>query len=87
MLPFRDPFHMQSKSARAEPIAAETERGLVKFCGSFPELEDQLTSITPDEFLGAGSPDRADAMVMAATELTFGARASFNPNDYPVHQR
>ena len=36
---------------------------------SFPELEDQLCALTWAGFMGAGSPDRADAMVWAMTEL------------------
>jgi phage terminase large subunit-like protein len=87
MLPYRSPFSMQSKSARAEPIAALTEQGLVKFVGQFPALEDQLTLLTSERYLGPGSPDRADAMVSAATELTFGAKASNDPNDYPAVQK
>ena len=38
--------------------------------GSFPELEDQMTSFTTDiDRAKLGSPDRADALVWAMTEL------------------
>lgn len=87
MVPFRDPFHNESKSARAEPIASESERDLIKFVGAFPELEDQLTSLTPERYLGPGSPDRADAMVIAATELSFGSSTSTDPEDYEAYQK
>jgi phage terminase large subunit-like protein len=82
MVNFRDVWSSTSKPARAEPIAAETERGLVKFVGAFAELESQLTSLTPEAYLGAGSPDRADAMVSIATELIHGHQTSTNPDDY-----
>jgi hypothetical protein len=36
---------------------------------SLPELEDQLVAFTPDEYVGSGSPDRADALIWALTDL------------------
>lgn len=59
----------RGKSVRAEPIAALFEQGRVSFVGAYPELEDQLCSFTPSGYVGDGSPDRADAMVWALTEL------------------
>ena len=58
-----------SKAARAEPVALRFETGAAKLAGSFPELEDQLCAITYRGYEGPGSPDRADAMVWAMTEL------------------
>jgi phage terminase large subunit-like protein len=58
------------KVARAEPVAALFERGKAKLAGRFPELEDQLAGLTyGGGYEGPGSPDRADAMVWALTEL------------------
>jgi phage terminase large subunit-like protein len=58
------------KAARAEPIALRFETGRAGLAGTFPELEDQLCAITYDGYEGEGrSPDRADAMVWAMTEL------------------
>jgi phage terminase large subunit-like protein len=59
------------KGRRAEPIAAFFESGEAKFAGAFPELEDQLAGLVlGGDFQGkARSPDRADAMVWAMTEL------------------
>ena len=68
-LPVRLVAATRSKAARAEPIALRFETGRAKLAGSFPELEDQLGALTWDGFKGAGSPDRADAMVWAMTEL------------------
>ncbi|HKR25313.1 MAG TPA: terminase family protein [Allosphingosinicella sp.] len=59
------------KGARAEPIAARFETGRAKLAGRFPELEDELAGLTVEGYEGPGrSPDRADAMVWAMTELT-----------------
>jgi phage terminase large subunit-like protein len=64
------------KSARAEPVAALFERGAAKFAGAFPDLEDELAGlIAGGGYEGPGrSPDRADAMVWAMTELMLGRR-------------
>ena len=59
----------RGKIVRAEPIAALYEQKRVKHAGAFPALEDQLVAFTPDGYVGDGSPDRADAMIWALTEL------------------
>src|SRR5690606_27301698 len=59
----------RGKVARAEPVAALYEQGKVSHVGSFPELEDQMCQIDASGFIGEGSPDRADALVWALTEL------------------
>lgn len=58
----------RGKLTRAEPIAAIFEDHRFHLVGSFPHLEDELTSYdgTPP------SPNRLDAMVWAATELHIG---------------
>ena len=62
----------RGKAARAEPIALRFESKRAFLAGSFPELEDELSGLTA----GGGyegptrSPDRADAMVWALTELS-----------------
>jgi phage terminase large subunit-like protein len=65
------------KSARAEPVAVLFESGKAKFAGRFPELEDELAGLTyGGGYQGPGrSPDRADAMVWAMTELLVKRRA------------
>jgi phage terminase large subunit-like protein len=59
------------KVARAEPVAALFEGGRARFASGFAELEDQLAGlIAGGDYEGPGrSPDRADAMVWALTEL------------------
>jgi phage terminase large subunit-like protein len=68
-IPYRDVTASRGKIARAEPIAALYEQGKVRHAGTFNELEDQLAAMTGDGFAGDGSPDRADALVWALTEL------------------
>lgn len=73
-LPVRLVSASRGKVARAEPVAARFEAGAGFFAGRFPALEDELAGL----ILGGGyepggaagrSPDRADAMVWAMTEL------------------
>ncbi len=69
------PVHASiSKSDRAMPIAMRFEAGKVRLCGRFEELEAQLCGmIAGGGYEGPGrSPDRADAMVWALTELMLG---------------
>ena len=61
----------RGKAIRAEPVALKFESGRAKLAGSFPELEAQLCGlIAGGGYEGPGrSPDRADAMVWAMTDL------------------
>jgi len=70
-LPVRLVSASRGKAARAEPVAALFERGEAWFAGCFPELEDELAGLCAGgRYQGPGrSPDRADAMVWAMTEL------------------
>ena len=73
-LPVRLVFARPGKSARAEPVATLFEGGRARFAGGFPELEDELAGLQAGGgYEGPGrSPDRADAMVWAMTELMLG---------------
>ena len=73
-LPLRLVHASRGKGARAEPVALLFEARRCLFAGAFPELEDELTAITAEGATG-GSPDRADAMVWAMTELVLRAPA------------
>ena len=64
----------RGKAVRAEPIAALYEQGKVSHVGAFDDLEDQMCSMTPAGYVGEGSPDRADALVWALTELQGSGR-------------
>ncbi len=64
----------RGKVARAEPVAALYENDRVRHAQAFPRLEDELCGL----LIGGGyegpgrSPDRADALVYALTELMLG---------------
>ena len=61
----------RGKVVRAEPVVALYEQGRAHHIGTFPQLEDQMTSFTSDiDRAAAGySPDRVDALVWAFSEL------------------
>lgn len=66
-IPYKKVHASRGKRARAEPIAAFYEQGRVHHVGSFPGLEDQMT--TWDSTDGSDSPDRVDALVWCLTHL------------------
>lgn len=59
----------RGKSVRAEPVSALYANGLVHHVGRFGILEDQLCAMTTSGYRGEDSPDHADALVWAITEL------------------
>ena len=73
-LPVKMVTASRGKAVRAEPIAALYEQEKVSHVGHFKELEDQMCSMTPAGYVGEGSPDRADALVWALTELQGSGR-------------
>jgi phage terminase large subunit-like protein len=76
-----------SKEARAEPIAGLMEQGRVKHVGTFAKMEDQMSMMTTDGYIGVGSPDRADAMVWGLSELMLGSFVNTDPEAYEVYRR
>ncbi len=50
-------------------MALRFETGRARLAGFFPELEDEMCAFTYAGYQGPGSPDRADAMVWAMSEL------------------
>lgn len=64
----RTVYASRGKAARAEPVAALYEQGRVHHCTAFPELEDELC-LMGTEAIDRKSPDRADALVWAVTDL------------------
>jgi len=65
--PYRPIEARASKLARATPVAALYERGLVHHVGRHPELEEEMTTFTGTP--GERSPDRLDALVHALSGL------------------
>jgi len=69
-LPVKMVTASRGKVVRAEPVAALYEQGKVSHCGEFSAMEDQMCAMTGYGYVGEGSPDRADALVWALTELS-----------------
>lgn len=68
----------RGKHIRFEPVGALYEQGRVHHVGSFPDLEAQVCAFTPEGYEGGeASPDRADALVWAATPLIRSRRAGY----------
>lgn len=78
---FKEVVASRGKAVRAEPVSALYEQGRVSHVGTFSDLEDQLCNFTASGYVGEGSPDRADALVWALTELMLGEQGyRFNLN-------
>ena len=78
----------RGKVVRAEPISALYEQGKVRHVGYFRELEDELMGFSTIGYTGERSPNRADALIWALTELFPGVVAGKNemkPIAYPKH--
>ncbi len=67
----------RGKGVRAEPVAALYEQGRVRHLGRMDALEDQMARMTRLGFQGKGSPDRADALVWALTDLMIEGAAQW----------
>lgn len=72
-LSYRPVRASRGKLARAEPVAALYERGLVRHAGHFAELEAEMCSYAG--ISGQKSPDRLDALVWAVSDLALGTAA------------
>ncbi len=68
-IPFKYTVSSRAKMLPAEPIAALYEQNKVCHVGYFPELEDEMASMSTYGYTGRGSPNRLDALVFALTEL------------------
>lgn len=71
--PYKEVTASRGKVVRAEPVSALYEQGRVSHAGRFPALEDQQCNFSMSGYLGDKSPDRADALVWAITELAVNA--------------
>jgi phage terminase large subunit-like protein len=76
-MPIRRVHASHGKYARAEPVSTLYEAGKAHHVGAFPALEDELCGMIAGGYVGPGrSPDRADALVWACTELMLGTVAT-----------
>lgn len=67
--PFRKVTASRGKHVRAEPFSALYEAGKVRHVGIFPELEEELAGFATTGYTGSRSPNRADALIWALSEL------------------
>lgn len=77
-LPVKQVRASRGKAARAEPVSALYAAGRVRHAGHFRLLEDEMCGLVlGGGYVGPGSsPDRADALVWALTELMLGGRGA-----------
>jgi hypothetical protein len=68
-LPYKHVTASRGKVIRAEPVAMLYEKQKIRHVGYFTELEDQLCGFSVSGYNGMKSPDRADALVWAVTEM------------------
>ena len=81
--PYKQVTASRGKVVRAEPFSALYEQGKVRHAGRFNDLEDELTAFTTTGFIGANSPNRADAWIWVLTELFPGlVRAKREKSDH-----
>jgi len=59
----------KAKHLRFEPVGGMYEREQIHHVGTFDTLEDQICRFTPEGYDGNESPNNADALVFAMTEL------------------
>lgn len=80
-VPYKGVHASRGKQTRAEPVAAlfgapPKRPPRIHLVGSFPELEDEMTTWVPGD---EKSPDRVDALVWAITELMLEKQGSWRP--------
>jgi len=68
-LPVRMVTASRGKAVRAEPVSSLAEAGKVRLVGEFRHLEQELLGFSTSGYTGEGSPNRADALVWAVSEL------------------
>ena len=78
LVPYRAVHAARGKGARAEPVAALYEQGRVSHLRGLGALEDQMCRMTPQGYVGRGSPDRVDALVWALFDLMIEPALKWN---------
>ena len=67
--PFKKVTATRGKAVRAEPYSALYEQGKIRHVGLLPSLEDELCAFSTVGYTASGSPNRADALIWALSEL------------------
>ena len=81
VVPYKQVTATRGKVVRAEPFSALYDEGKVRHAGLFTELEDELCAMSTYGFTGSGSPNRADAVIWALTELFPGVMRKRDTSD------
>ena len=76
-VPFRAVHASKGKTVRAEPVAALYEQGRVRHVPGLDALEREMGLMSRMGYQGQGSPDRADALVWAITDLILDPAATW----------
>ena len=66
---FKQVTASRGKSVRAEPFSALYDQGKIRHVGNFVDLEEELEGFSTYGYTGSKSPNRADALIWALTEL------------------
>jgi phage terminase large subunit-like protein len=82
--PYQAVTATRGKVVRAEPVSSLVETGKIRLVGFFPELEEELSGFTTSGYVGDGSPNRADAFVLAMTALFPGIVSGAKKEAKPV---
>lgn len=82
--PFQAVTASRGKHVRAEPVSALYEQGRVRHVGFLRDLEDELAGFTTSGYVGAKSPNRADALVWAVNALFPSLNAPTQPVTIPL---
>lgn len=85
--PYKMVTATRGKVVRAEPISALYEQGKVRHVGYFAPLEDELMAFSTVGYIGDRSPNRADALIWAITELFPGVVAGPKKERKPAIHR
>jgi predicted phage terminase large subunit-like protein len=67
--PFKAVTASRGKVVRAEPFSALYEQGKVRHVGMFVDMEDELADFSTHGYIGAKSPNSADALIWGLAEL------------------
>ncbi len=78
---FKQVTASRGKSVRAEPFSALYEQGKIRHNGYFHELEEELEGFSTYGYMGGKSPNRADALIWALTELFPGVLYSHDEDE------
>jgi phage terminase large subunit-like protein len=73
----------RGKVQRAEPVAALYAQGKVRHVGHFPQLERQYCLFSSAGYMGARSPDHADAGIWGLTDLMLDPTPVPNIHTFP----